>query len=33
MAGIIGTSLADAREAKTNKPSLIGKVVDGLTGH
>jgi glycine/D-amino acid oxidase-like deaminating enzyme len=33
MAGIIGTSIADARETKTNKPSLVGKIVDGLTGH
>jgi len=33
MAGIIGTSLADAREAKTNQPSVVGKIVDGLTGH
>ena len=33
MAGIIGTSVADARESKTNKPSLVGKIVDGLTGH
>jgi glycine/D-amino acid oxidase-like deaminating enzyme len=33
MAGIIGTSMADAREAKTNKPSLVGKIVDSLTGH
>ena len=33
MAGIIGTSHADARESKTNKPSLVGKIVDGLTGH
>ena len=33
MAGIIGTSIADARESKTNKPSLVGRIVDGLTGH
>jgi len=33
MAGIVGTSLADAREASTNKPSLVGRIVDRLTGH
>lgn len=33
MAGILGTSIADARETKTNRPSLVGKIVDGLTGH
>lgn len=33
MAGILGTSIADAREAKTGKPSLLGRVVDSLTGH
>ena len=32
-AGIIGTSLADSRESHTNKPSLVGRIVDGLTGH
>ena len=33
MAGIFGTSIADSRESHTGKPSLVGNVVDRLTGH
>ena len=32
MAGIIGTSIADRRESRTGRPSLVGKFVDRLTG-
>lgn len=32
-AGIIGTDIADRIEAKTGRPSLVGRIVDGLTGH
>ena len=32
MAGIIGTALADRIEAKTGRPSVVGKIVDSLTG-
>ena len=31
-AGIWGTALADSIEARTGKPSLIGKLIDPLTG-
>jgi len=31
-AGIRGTALADGIEARTGRPSLIGKMIDPLTG-
>lgn len=31
-AGILGTAMADAMEARTGRPSLIGKLIDPLTG-
>ena len=31
-AGILGTAMADAIEARTGRPSLIGRLIDPLTG-